>query len=127
MYSDFRFAVNASDSRKFTVVDIKSLTFARRNGQPCYELACLTATNKKMVQEVKFISDQEFMEIKKVKLAKDNYGILEQILYSRLEKFLKNCSYPITLVTMKDFNNVLLEAQKKILVEMEVGSASEKE
>ena len=87
----------------------------------------MTATNKKMVQEVKFISDQEFMEIKKVKLAKDNYGILEQILYSKLEKFLKNCSYPITLAEMKDFNNVLLEAQKKMLVEMGVGSASEKE
>lgn len=113
MYSDYRFLAKgvAQNDKTFTELEASTYLLASRNGE-FYELCFLSRPMNRIYNEVKFISDDEFMDLKKVTSLKEGMPGYKQYR-SIVDKFLKENKTP-TLAEFRALNEQLINAQEKV-------------
>lgn len=113
MYSDYRFLAKgvAKDDKVFTELEASTYKLASRNNN-FYEICFLARPISSPTNELKFIRDDEFVNINKVSILKSNMP--EYKKYSQLiDKFLEKTKTP-TLAQLKNINEQIINAQEKL-------------
>lgn len=112
MYSDYRFLAKgvARDDKLFTELEASTYMLASRNGE-YYELCFLSRPMNRVYNEVKFMRDDEFMDLKKVTRLKEGMPGYRKYR-DAVEKFLKENKTP-TLAEFRALNEQLINLQEK--------------
>ena len=113
MYSDYRFLAKgvAQDDKQFSELEASTYMLASRNGE-YYELCFLSRPMNRTYNEVKFIRDDEFMNLKRVIQLKE--GMPGYKKYKKaVDKFLKENKTP-TLADFRNLNEHLISEQEKV-------------
>jgi len=114
MYSDYRFLAKgvANENKTFSNLEAQTYILASRNKE-YYEICFLSAPfNPQGKNEVKFIQDDEFVDIKQVSVLKEGMPGFRKY-QKAIDKFLKKNQTP-TLSEFKKLNQELISEQEMI-------------
>ena len=112
MYSDYRFLAKgvAQNDKTFSELEASTYLLASRNGE-FYEICFLSRPMNPVYNEVKFIRDDEFMNMKKVTCLKEGMPGYKKYK-TTIDKFLKENKTP-TLADFRTLNDKLIAEQEK--------------
>ena len=113
MYSDYRFLAPgvASDEKRFSKLEAETYILASRN-KSYYEICFLSAPyNPKGNNEVKFVQDDAFVDLKTVEVLKQGMPLYNKF-DKAMQKFLQKNNTP-TLSEFRKLNQELISEQEK--------------
>lgn len=113
MYSDYRFLAPgvAQDDKRFSKLEAETYILASRN-KDYYEICFLSAPyNPKGNNEVKFLQDDAFVDMKTVSVLRENMPLYNKF-QKTMSKFLQKNSTP-TLAEFRQLNQELISEQEK--------------